>query len=176
MSGGFLVVAGARNIWFCRDVWLCCHLWSQSLSSALLAESPASHSSSHFLRSGTSGPFGLRLIATVAPVVDYASSVWMHECQYKAARPIHRIQKTGAQAIIGTFMTVTTSVAEAKAHIVTLQGRFWRKAIKTWTDIHTFRHEPPTQLHRQHAQVQKLPPVAPLSSRRRTERDTYGMP
>ena len=63
--------------------------------------------------------------ATVAPVVDYASSVWMHECQYKAARPIHRIQKIGAQAIVGTFMTVATSVAEAEAHIATLQGRFW---------------------------------------------------
>ena len=62
----------------------------------------------------------------------------MHECQYKAARPIHRIQKIGAQAIIGTFMTVASSVAEAEAHIATLQGRFWRKAIKTWTDVHTF--------------------------------------
>lgn len=61
----------------------------------------------------------------------------MHECQYKAARPLHRIQKIGAQAIIGTFMTMATSVAEAEAHIATLQGRFWRKAIKTWTDIHT---------------------------------------
>lgn len=75
--------------------------------------------------------------ATVAPVVDYAASVWMHECQYKAARPISRIQKIGAQAIVGTFMTVATSVAEAEAHIPTLQRRFWRKAIKTWTDIHT---------------------------------------
>ena len=75
--------------------------------------------------------------ATVAPVVDFASSVCIHECQYKAARPIHRIQKIGAQAIVGTFMTVAASVAEAEAHIATLQGRFWRKAIKTWTDIHT---------------------------------------
>lgn len=60
LSGGFFFVAGARDVWFCRSVWLCCHLWSQSLSSALLADSPASHTSSYLLRSGTSGPVGLR--------------------------------------------------------------------------------------------------------------------
>jgi len=29
--------------------------------------------------------------ATVTPVVDYASNVWMHECRYKSARPINRV-------------------------------------------------------------------------------------
>ena len=79
--------------------------------------------------------------ATVAPVVDYASNVWMHECRYRAAKPVHRIQRIGAQAIVGTFMTVATSVAEAEAHIAAVQDRFWRRAIKMWTDIHTL---PPT--------------------------------
>jgi len=74
--------------------------------------------------------------ATVAPLVDYASSVWMHECKYKAAIPINRVQKIGAQAIIGTFMTVATKVAEAEAHIPTVEDRHWRRAIKLWTDIH----------------------------------------
>ncbi|KAK8070343.1 hypothetical protein PG994_006959 [Apiospora phragmitis] len=75
--------------------------------------------------------------ATVAPVLDYASNVWMHEYRYKAAAPINRVQKIGAQAIVGTFMTVATSVAEAEAHLATTQDRFWRMAIKMWTDIHT---------------------------------------
>ena len=67
--------------------------------------------------------------ATVTPVVDYASNVWMHECRYKAAIPINRVQKIGAQAIVGTFMTVATSVAEAEAHIPTVEDRLWRRAI-----------------------------------------------
>ncbi|KAK8000511.1 reverse transcriptase [Apiospora arundinis] len=75
--------------------------------------------------------------ATVAPVVDYASNVWMHECRYRAAAPVNRIQKIGAQAIVGTFMTVATTVAEAEAHIAAAQDRFWRRAIRMWTDIHT---------------------------------------
>jgi hypothetical protein len=74
--------------------------------------------------------------ATVAPAIDYASNVWMHEFNYKAARAVNRVQKMGAQAIVGTFMTVATSVAEAEAHIAPAQNRFQRRAIKMWTDIH----------------------------------------
>ncbi|KGQ03526.1 hypothetical protein BBAD15_g11248 [Beauveria bassiana D1-5] len=56
--------------------------------------------------------------ATVTPVVDYASNVWMHAYKDKLLGPINRVQRAGAQAIVGTFMTVATSVAEAEAHIV----------------------------------------------------------
>jgi hypothetical protein len=42
-----------------------------------------------------------------------------------------------AQTIVGTFLTVATSVADAEAHIATAQDRFWKRAIKLWTDIHT---------------------------------------
>mgnify|MGYP002718720533 FL=1 len=75
--------------------------------------------------------------STVAPVVDYASNVWMHAFKDKASGPINRVQRVGAQAIVGTFLTVATSVAEAEAHIATAQHRFWRRAVKMWTDIHT---------------------------------------
>jgi hypothetical protein len=54
---------------------------------------------------------------TVAPVVDYASSVWMHAYKDKLMGPINRVQRVAAQAIVGTFRTVATSVAEAEAHI-----------------------------------------------------------
>jgi hypothetical protein len=74
--------------------------------------------------------------ATVAPTVDYASKVWMHAFKDKLVGPINRIQRIGAQAIVGTFLTVATSVAEAEAHIVSAQERFWRRATKLWTDIH----------------------------------------
>ncbi|KAJ5494161.1 hypothetical protein N7463_010248 [Penicillium fimorum] len=75
--------------------------------------------------------------STVAPVVDYASNVWMHACKDKAMGPINRVQRVGAQAIVGTFLTVATSVAEAEAHIATARQRFWRRAVKMWTDMHT---------------------------------------
>ncbi|KAI2946871.1 hypothetical protein CBS147323_11233 [Aspergillus niger] len=65
--------------------------------------------------------------STVAPVVDYASNVWMHAFKNKATGPINRVQRVGAQAIVGTFLTVATSVAEAEAHIATAQYRFWRR-------------------------------------------------
>jgi hypothetical protein len=69
--------------------------------------------------------------------VDYASNVWMHAFKDKAIGPINRVQRVGAQAIVGTFLTVATSVAEAEAHIATARSRFWRRAVKIWTDIHT---------------------------------------
>ncbi|KAL9572236.1 hypothetical protein ACKAV7_003619 [Fusarium commune] len=75
--------------------------------------------------------------ATVAPVVDYASNVWMHACRYRRASPINRVQRIGANTIVGTFLTVATSVAEAEAHIASAHERFWRRAIKMWTDLHT---------------------------------------
>jgi len=75
--------------------------------------------------------------STVAPVVDYASNVWMHAFKNKSIGPINRVQRVGAQAIVGTFLTVATRVAEAEAHIATARHRFWRRAVKMWTDLHT---------------------------------------
>lgn len=99
--------------------------------------------------------------ATVAPVVDYASNVWMHRFIYRLMAPINRVQKAGAQAIVGTFNTVATSVAEAEAHIIPAQQRFWRRAIKMWTDIHTL---PDTN------------PLRRLTSRIRAFRKSYRSP
>ena len=75
--------------------------------------------------------------STVAPVVDYASNVWMHTFKDKLVGPVNRVQRLGAQAIVGMFLTVATSIAEAEAHIASAQDRFWRRAVKLWTDIHT---------------------------------------
>lgn len=91
---------------------------------------------------------------TVAPGVDYASNVWMHACKNKLAGPINRIQRVAAQAIVGTFLTVATSVAEAEAHIASAQDRFWRRAIKLWTDIHTLPYTNP--LRRNTSQMRKF--------------------
>jgi hypothetical protein len=92
--------------------------------------------------------------STVAPVVDYASSVWMHACKDKAIGPINRVQRVGAQAIVGTFLTVATSVAETEAHIASAQHRFWRRAVKLWTDLHTLPETNP--LRRNTARIKKF--------------------
>lgn len=34
-------------------------------------------------------------------------------------------------------MTVATAIPEAEAHIPSAQERFWRRAVKMWTDLHT---------------------------------------
>jgi ribonuclease HI len=69
--------------------------------------------------------------------MDYASNVWMHAFKNQNMGPINRVQRVGAQAIVGTFLTVATSVAEAEAHIATARHRFWKRAVKMWADLHT---------------------------------------
>jgi hypothetical protein len=76
----------------------------------------------------------------------------MHAFKDKAIGPINR--GVGAQAILGTFLTVATSVAEAVAHIATAQSRFWRRAVKIWTDIHTLPETNP--LHRSTDRIRKF--------------------
>ena len=81
--------------------------------------------------------------STVAPVVNYASNVWMHAFKDQNMEPINRIQRVAVQAIVGTFLTIATSIAEAEAHIATARHRFWRRAVKVWTDIHTLSETNP---------------------------------
>ncbi len=68
--------------------------------------------------------------STVVPAVDYASNVWMHAFKDRLIGPINRVQRMRAQAIVGTFLTVATSVAEAEACIAPAQDRFWSRIIK----------------------------------------------
>jgi hypothetical protein len=52
--------------------------------------------------------------STVAPVVDYASNIWMHACGSVAMASLNRVQSVGAQAITGAFRTVAAAVAEKR--------------------------------------------------------------
>lgn len=81
--------------------------------------------------------------ATVAPVVDYASSIWMHACGAKGTQYLNRIQKHGAIAVIGAFWTVATAVAEAEAGIQPFHNRHMEKAIKLRIDIQTLPESNP---------------------------------
>ena len=78
----------------------------------------------------------------------------MHAFKDKLVGPINRVQRIGAQAIVGTFLTVATSIAEAEAHIAPAQDRFWRRAVKLWTGIHTLPETNP--LCRNTARMQKF--------------------
>ncbi|KAF3392112.1 hypothetical protein DPV78_010808 [Talaromyces pinophilus] len=75
--------------------------------------------------------------ATVAPVADYASSVWMHACGAKGTQYLNRMQKHAAIAVTGAFWTVATAVAEAEASIQPFHSRHMEKATKLWIDIQT---------------------------------------
>jgi hypothetical protein len=75
--------------------------------------------------------------ATVAPVVDYASSVWMHARGAKVEKVLNRVQRVGGQAVIGCFRTVGTAVAEAEANLPTTKEQHLRKALGTWVDLHS---------------------------------------
>ncbi|KAM5527961.1 zinc knuckle [Fusarium oxysporum f. sp. phaseoli] len=92
--------------------------------------------------------------AMVAPAMDYASNVWMHACRYIRASPVNRVQRIGANASVGTFLTVATSVAEAEAYIASAHERFWRRAIKMWTDLHTLPTT--TQLRNATSRIRKF--------------------
>ena len=80
--------------------------------------------------------------ATVTPVVDYASTIWVHARQFHIGL-LNRIQRIGAQAITGAFTTVATAIAEAEASIKPLRQRIWQKAIRWWIDIATLPQNHP---------------------------------
>ncbi|KAK0368981.1 hypothetical protein CLIM01_13661 [Colletotrichum limetticola] len=67
-------------------------------------------------------------VAAVAPTMDYASSVWRYRCRAAQMRVINRVQRIGAQAIVETFNTVATAVAEAEASIQSAQERYDRNS------------------------------------------------
>jgi hypothetical protein len=51
--------------------------------------------------------------ATVAPVVNYDFDVWIHICGSAAMAAMNRVQRIGAQVVIGLFRTASTAIAEA---------------------------------------------------------------
>lgn len=71
-------------------------------------------------------------VAAMASSMDYASKAPRHRCRGAQMRAMDRLQEIGAQAIAGTFNTVATGAAEAKASIQPAQQRFDRKSAKSW--------------------------------------------
>jgi ribonuclease HI len=76
--------------------------------------------------------------ATVAPVMDYASNVWMHTAREAAMAALNRAQRIGAQAVTGAFQTVAVAIAEAEAYIRPVKQRQLERTTKLWIGIQTF--------------------------------------
>ena len=85
--------------------------------------------------------------STVAPVVDYASSIWMHAMGAATTKTMRQIQKIGGQTITGAFSSVAGAIAEAEAHIHPVKARQWSRAAKTLINLQTLPiHHPLTRL------------------------------
>ncbi|KAJ6078154.1 Transposon I factor [Penicillium canescens] len=102
--------------------------------------------------------------STVAPVVDYASNVWMHAFKNQNMGPINRVQRVGAQAIVGTFLTVATGVAEAEAG---------REDVDRHT--HATGNQSSSQKYRPDQEVQEIPPLTTIPSSGRDEKHRDGI-
>ena len=67
--------------------------------------------------------------ATVAPAMDYASTVWMHAGK-GSTKAMERAQRIGTQAIVGSFQTVALAIAEAEVYIRLIYQRYQERATK----------------------------------------------
>lgn len=57
----------------------------------------------------------------VAPIVDYASDIWMCEFNYKARKTDQQNPENRSINDIGTFVIVAVSVAKAEVYIAAVQ-------------------------------------------------------
>lgn len=71
--------------------------------------------------------------ATVAPTMDYASTVWAHACGAKELGWLYRAQKIGAEA----FRTAAAAVVEVEASIPTIRERHTRANTSFYINLKT---------------------------------------
>ena len=75
-------------------------------------------------------------MATVAPVMDYASPVWYLAVSDKTLKMLERAQRAAAQAIVGGFKTMGVNVAVMEAGIATTRQRLHEQTLRFWIGIH----------------------------------------
>lgn len=89
--------------------------------------------------------------------MDYASSVWMHTGK-KSTKAMDRAQRIGAQAVTGSFRTVSLAVAEAEAYVRPVHQRHQDRATNLWISIQTLPGRPPSlETSREGIQTLHLP-------------------
>lgn len=112
-------------------------------------------------------------VSTVAPVMDYASSVWMHSCGAQELAWLNRAHMVGAQAITGAFSKVATAVAEAEASIQPVQERHTQAATRLWVNVCTLPQTHPLARSKYKARrrfVSPMQKIAMSMARTNTER------
>ncbi len=57
------------------------------------------------------------------PVMDYAGPMWLGRVTKKGIDALNVAQRTGAQAVVGAFRTVSLARAEAEASVIALEER-----------------------------------------------------
>ena len=74
--------------------------------------------------------------ATVAPVIDYVLSIWMHSLGTSTSKIMRQIQKLNSQAVIGAFSIVVEAIIEAEAFIRPVKVRQWDKTAKLLINLY----------------------------------------
>lgn len=82
--------------------------------------------------------------ACVAPVVDYASTVWHDPLRDKThLRHLNTVQRTPLIRILSAFRTVATATLEVEAHVLPTHLRLRHRAQRTIARLHTLPRDHP---------------------------------
>lgn len=81
--------------------------------------------------------------STVTSVSNYASSVWLSSISEKTRALFDRIQRIGAQAILGIFKSVALPIAEAEASLIPVKLRHQHQLAWFWINYHTLPKDHP---------------------------------
>jgi hypothetical protein len=82
-------------------------------------------------------------MATIAPAMDYASTVWGQACRQGATKMLQRAQRIGVQSIIGAFTTTSTAIAQSEAGVASIRDRHHKQATELLLRLGTFGPEHP---------------------------------
>ena len=82
--------------------------------------------------------------ACVAPVLDYASTVWHDPLRDKThLRHLRTVQRTALIRVLSAFRTVATSTLDVEAHVLPTHLRLRHRAQSTITRLHTLPRKHP---------------------------------
>jgi hypothetical protein len=106
-------------------------------------------------------------MATVAPTVDYAASVWCSLTKHGTVAPwiiraLNPIQRGAAQAIIGVYRYAALAIAESEAGIETTCIRLRKHIYRHWINCHTLPRTHPFWECRQLASYQSNGTLSPF--------------
>lgn len=75
--------------------------------------------------------------STVTPVTDYASVIWAPNTSMSVLNQLEKVQRIGYQAIVGAFKTVSLTVAESEASLISFETRLLKQQLSSWIKWHS---------------------------------------